>query len=152
MNTAARAEDVETLDGILRAFYEVISGPAGAPRQWKRDRTLYIPGVRFVSIKVVKGEENPEVEILDHEQYSTKRAPVFEKGFFEEEIHRVVRRYGNIAHVFSTYEMKDYPDGLVTGRGLNSLELYFDGRRWWIAAAVWQKETSEYPLPKEFLP
>src|SRR5438128_12208648 len=46
-----RAEDVSTLDGIVKAYYEVVSGPADRPRQWDRDATLYIPNVRFIIIR-----------------------------------------------------------------------------------------------------
>ncbi|MGH9148705.1 MAG: hypothetical protein ACRD1Q_18500, partial [Vicinamibacterales bacterium] len=46
---APRPEDVSTLNGIIGAFYDVISGPAGTPRQWRRDSSLYIPRVRFVA-------------------------------------------------------------------------------------------------------
>src|ERR1700687_2290142 len=54
---SSRTEDVSSIDGIMKAFYEVVSGPAGEARQWSRDRTLYIPGVRFVSMGVnAKGE------------------------------------------------------------------------------------------------
>src|SRR3982751_3050476 len=41
----ARTEDVATLDGIIKAFYETVSGPAGQAREWGRDRTLYIEGI-----------------------------------------------------------------------------------------------------------
>src|SRR6478736_4152545 len=49
-----RPDDVSTLDGIIAAYYDVISGPAGQPRQWSRDRTLYIPEIRFVSMSQSK--------------------------------------------------------------------------------------------------
>ena len=41
---AAASADVGTIADIMRVSYEVISGPAGTPRQWDRDRTLYMPG------------------------------------------------------------------------------------------------------------
>jgi hypothetical protein len=64
---APRSADVATLDGIMKAFYEVISGPAGQPRQWSRDRTLYIPGVRFVATTVRDGKVYAPV--MDHQSY-----------------------------------------------------------------------------------
>ena len=54
----ARPEDVATIDGIIKAFYDVISGPAGQPRQWQRDSTLYIPRVQFVAMSVENGKPN----------------------------------------------------------------------------------------------
>src|SRR2546430_7172320 len=56
---AARPEDVATVDGIVRAYYDVITGPAGQPRQWSRDRSLYIPDLRFVAPRVAKNQPYP---------------------------------------------------------------------------------------------
>jgi hypothetical protein len=146
-----RTEDVSSLDGIMKAFYEVISGPAGEPRQWSRDRTLYIPGVRFVSMSVnAKGE--PVGRVMDHQQFvDSTDAELAAKGFFEWEIHRETKRFGNIAHIFSTYESRITKDGPVIARGVNSIELFWDGKRWWIADAIWDEERKDNPLPKEFL-
>jgi hypothetical protein len=145
-----RPEDVGSIDGIIKAFYEVISGPAGQPRQWARDRTLYIPGVRFVSIDSKDGKASATV--LDHQSYVDGTNPSFTGGgFFEREIHRVTHRFGNVVHVFSTYEWGAAPDK-PAGRGVNSLELFHDGSRWWIASAVWEDERPDNPIPKELLP
>ena len=150
---AAKPEDVATLDGIMKAFYEVVSGPAGQPRQWARDRTLYIQGMRFVATGVRKGESKPYANIMDHQTFvDQSNGFMVRDGFYEREIHRVTRRFGNIAHIFSTYETRQKPDGPVTSRGVNSLELYYDGTRWWIASAVWDGERADNPIPKELLP
>ncbi len=148
---APRAADVATMDGIIGAFYDVISGPAGQPRQWARDRTLYIAGVRFVSLDVREGR--PVASVMDHQQFVDRTDAGFVRdGFFEREIHRVTHRFGNLAHVFSTYEMRRTPGGPVFGRGVNSIELFWDGTRWWIAAAVWDDERLDNPIPPELLP
>ena len=146
-----RPDDVGSLDGITKAFYEVISGPAGESRQWSRDRTLYIPGVRFVSMSVnAKGE--PVARVVDHQQFvDSTDGELTSKGFFEWEIHRETKRFGNIAHVFSTYESRITKDGPVIARGVNSIELYWDGKRWWIAGAIWDEERKDNPIPKDFL-
>lgn len=148
----ARPEDVATLDGIIAAFYDVISGPAGQPRQWGRDRSLHIPGVRFVSTGYDSAGRRT-VTVMDHQQFvDATDADFVARGFYETEIHRVTRRVGDIAHVFSTYEMRYTPDGPVFGRGVNSIELYWDGTRWWIAAAVWTDEAPGHPIPADLLP
>jgi len=148
---APRPEDVSTLDGIVKAFYETISGPAGKPRQWARDRTLYIDGVRFVSTS--KPDGKIVVRVMDHQAYVDSVNDYFvRQGFFESEIGRVTRTFGNITHVFSAYESRRTPDGPVTGRGVNSIELFHDGKRWWIAAATWDDERPENPIPKDLLP
>jgi hypothetical protein len=147
-----RAEDISTLDGIMKAFYETISGPPGQPRQWARDRTLYIPGIHFVSTGV-KPEGTIVANVMDHQQYvDAVNDELVRDGFFEREIHRVTSRFGNITHVFSTYESRLKSDGPVVARGVNSVELFYDGKRWWIAAATWDSERSDNPIPRELLP
>lgn len=146
-----RPEDVSTIDGMIKAFYEVVSGPKGQPRDWARDRTLYIQDVRFVPIDVAKdGKITPR--IVDHQAFAESFASIEKEGFFEWEIHRLTERYGPIAHVWSTYEAHRTKDGPVIGRGINSIELFWDGKRWWIANAIWTDETPENPIPAKYLP
>jgi hypothetical protein len=35
---------------------------------------------------------------------------------------------------------------------VNSLDLYFDGQRWWVASVLWQSEDAAHPIPPELLP
>ena len=148
---APRAEDVGSIDGMINAWYDVISGPAGKPRQWARDKTLYIPEVRFVSTWV-EGK-SVHTGIWNQQAYVDAVDPeLVKKGFFEREIHRVTERYGSIAHVWSTYESRETESGPVTARGINSIELFGDGKRWWIANGSWVDESKESPIPPEYLP
>ncbi len=144
---AADPADVGTIDGVIAAFYEVISGPAGEPRQWGRDRSLYIPDVRFVFFN-----EKREPQVLTHQQYVDDADAFLRKGFWEKEIHRETARFGDIAHVFTTYESRSTPDGPVTERGVNSLELFWDGGRWWVASVQWDRESADHPIPAHLLP
>lgn len=146
----ADPKDVSTIDGIIKAFYETISGGKGVPRQWGRDRTLYMPDVRFVSMSEANGKIR--AGISNHQQYVNGSNEFFvTEGFTEKEINRVVRKFGNIAHVFSTYEFST-DDGKEKGRGINSIELFWDGTRWWISFAGWDEERPNNPIPKEYLP
>jgi hypothetical protein len=141
--------DVSTIDGMIKAFYETISGPKGRPRQWSRDRPLYTKDVRFIEIGKPK---DIRVDIMDYMEYVNGANGFFLKdGFTEREIHSVTHRYGNIAQVFSTYEWRT-DEKKASGRGINSIELFFDGARWWISAASWEGERKDNPIPKEFLP
>jgi hypothetical protein len=149
---APRAEDVATIDGIMKAFYEVISGPAGQPRQWSRDRTLYIPDIRFVAMSEDKAGK-PRPHVLSHQQFVDDSNPLLLKdGFYESEVHRVTQTFGHIVHVSSTYETRLKADGPVTGRGINSIELFYDGKRWWIASNIWDDERPNNPIPAQYLP
>ena len=146
----ARSEDVATIDGVVKAFYEVISGGVGQARQWGRDRTLYAPDVRFTSM-TVGADGNPRAALMSHSEYVDSSDEYLVKaGFVEHEIGRVERRFGNIAHVFSAYEFTT-ADRKSTGRGVNSIELYWDGARWWISAVSWDGERPDNQIPKEFL-
>ena len=148
---APRPEDIATIDGMVKAYYEVVSGPAGTPRDWARDRTLYIKDLRFVQVDVGKdGKLDPW--ITDHQQYVDRADGMTKTGFFEKEIHRVTERFGPIAHVWSTYESRQAETGPISMRGINSIELFWDGKRWWIANAIWTDETKDNLIPKEYLP
>lgn len=136
----------------MKAFYDVISGPAGQPRQWARDRSLYIPDVRFVSVD--KGRDGRvHAEPISHQQFVDRSNPgIVRRGFYEREIHRVTQKFGNIVHVFSTYESRNDLNGPVIERGINSVQLFNDGKRWWVLSAEWDQERPDQPIPPEYLP
>ncbi|MEO6391273.1 MAG: hypothetical protein ABIP75_05430 [Pyrinomonadaceae bacterium] len=145
-----RPADVGTLDGIIKAFYETISGPKGQPRQWSRDRGLYVSGVRFIQLS--KNNDLVQPHIMEYLEYVNETNEYLVRdGFTERELHRVTRRFGNLAQVFSTYEWQS-DEKKASGRGINSIELFWDGSRWWISAASWEAENRENPIPAEFLP
>jgi len=130
---APRAADVATVDGVVKAYYDVITGSAGQPRQWSRDRSLYIPDLRFVATGV--GNQGPYARVMDHQAFvDGSDSSMVHDGFFEREVHRVTRSFGNIVQVFSTYEERRTADGAVQGRGINALQLFWDGKRWWVSA------------------
>jgi hypothetical protein len=146
-----RPDDVSTIDGMIKAYYDIVSGPKGQPRDWARDRTLYIQDVRFVPVDVAKdGKITPRIST--HQQFAEASASLEKEGFFENEIYRQTERFGPIAHVWSTYESRRTSDGPIIGRGINSIELFWDGKRWWIANAIWTSETPENPIPAKYLP
>jgi len=143
-------EDVATIDGVMKAFYEVISGPAGQPRQWSRDRSLYIPDVRFVSIEK-RRDGTIEAQPISHLEFVDRSdAGLVKNGFYESEIHRETQQFGQIAHVFSTYEMRIKQDGPLIGRGINSLELFNDGKRWWVLSVQWDEEREGNKIPQKW--
>nr|WP_294907224.1 hypothetical protein [uncultured Lacibacter sp.] len=148
----AAEEDVISIDAIIAALYNVISGPAGEARNWNRMRSLFLPEGKLVATAV---RPNGEVvkRVLTVEEYITGNGPVLEKnGFFEKEIHRKQEVYGHIAHCFSTYEArKTMTDAEPFMRGINSIQLYNDGKRWWILTVFWQTENKDLLIPKEYL-
>lgn len=151
----ANPKDVETIDSIIAAAYEVISGPAGKERDWKRERSLFIPGARLMPTAKKPGAVNSkgELQLLDVDAYIARSKPYFEKdGFFEKEIARRTEQFGQIAHVWSTYESRhnaDDPKPFM--RGINSIQLFHDDNRWWIVSIYWQHESPEHSIPGKYL-
>ncbi len=137
---AAVSDDTATIDGILHALYDVISGPAGAPRDWARLHALYYPQARLVPVRATT-DGDVTGESLDVASYVESRAPFFAAHpFHEVELERTVTRYGALAHVWSTYEARATPDGPPLFRGANSLQLLRQGDRWWVLSVTWQPE------------
>ena len=141
MREAAATAEVATLEGILRAMYEVISGPAGQARDWSRFRSLYLPEARLMP---VVGGEKPHVRVLSPEDYIRRVEPIFAaESFWEREIGREVSTFGRIAHVLSHYESLRDPGGPPFETGTNSVQLFFDDTRWWIVSVLWNTARSE---------
>jgi hypothetical protein len=149
---AANPADVGSLDAIIASLYDVISGPAGKKRDWDRMRSLFLPAGRLIATS-----KRPTGEIvhraMDVEGYITTSGPQLEtNGFFEKETARHTDRFGNIVHVFSTYEgRRSADDAKPLVRGINSIQLLNDGKRWWIVTVYWQPETPDNPLPEKYL-
>ena len=125
-------DDVGTLDGIIKAYYDVVSVKKGEKVNFERDSLLHIPGVRVGSAGMdAKGA--PVLHYTSLKQYHRESDAYMEKnGFYEHETSRQVQNIRNIYHAWSTYESRYTPDGKVIAMGTNSIELYFDGKRFWI--------------------
>ena len=148
----ANPADVNSIDAIVAAVYDVISGPAGKKRDWDRMRSLFMPGARLIPTGP-RQSGGYGSRALTVEDYLTRSAPLFEKeGFFEKESARRTESFGQIAHVFSTYESRHAPDDAKAfQRGINSIQLMNDGKRWWIVTIFWQGEDEKNPLPEKYL-
>ncbi|MFT5142945.1 MAG: hypothetical protein ACI80V_000232 [Rhodothermales bacterium] len=143
--------DVESVDAIMAAVYDVISGPAG-PRDWDRFRSLFQPDGQLIPIGSSPAGTLPR--FLSPGEYAELGAQMFStRGFFEKEIHRVQEQYGPLVHLFSTYESHDTAESTEPfARGINSFQLVNDGSRWWVVNIFWQSETPALPIPAKYLP
>ncbi len=139
------------MPAIMHAVYDVISGPKGQKRDWDRMRSLFVPGARLIPVQTDK-DGNTRTRMLSVEDYIRLGGPYLEKeGFFERETHREVDRYGAIAQVFSTYESRHGADDAKPfARGINSFQLFYDGKRWWVVTIYWQEEKPGLPIPKTY--
>ena len=149
----ANPADVSSIDAIVRAAYDAISGAAGEKRDWDRERSLYHPGARLIPTAKPGTNDDLAPQILDVEGFIARVEPYFaEHGFFEKEIARRTEQFGHIAHVWSAYESRhseDDPEPFM--RGINSIQLFYDGTRWWILSIYWQHETAEDRIPEKYL-
>lgn len=146
----ANPADVATIAEIVRVSYEVISGPAGAPRQWRRDSTLYSPTATFVAMSERDGKA--VVKTMTAEDYRrVNNARFVADGLFETEVGSRIERFGNVAYVRSVSESRRTPNGPIDGRYVNYFALYWDGARWWISGMVWDAERPNNPIPKSWI-
>lgn len=149
-------ESVRTLENTIDTLYSVISGKKGQTRDWNLFKFLFHPNAKLIPYE-------KDLEGIVHARYlspddyintigkwlDTKR----DTDFYENEVHKVVNTFGNIAQVFSTYEsFHNKLDKKPYMRGINSFQLLNHNERWWIINIYWARETQINPIPKEYLP
>lgn len=137
--------DVATLDGIIEAFYDVVSGPAGERPDRERDRYLHHPDA-LVGMVVIR-DGKPAIRSMSLDEYHDAFGGARTAPFYEWELHRTVQRFGAITHVWSTYASSRTPRGEIFARGINSIQLFHDGDRWWIMGWIFDSEREGNPLP-----
>lgn len=147
----ANPADVESIDAIIAALYDVISGPAGEKRDWDRMRSLFIQGATLTAVGLDR-EGKTRMTPMTIESYISRAGKSLEEnGFFEEEVGRQSDTYGHITQLFSTYISKRTADGEVFQRGINSIQVMYDGSRYWIVNILWFSENDQFPIPKKYL-
>ena len=151
---AADPDDVASIDAIIAALYDVISGDAGVARNWDRFRSLFVSGATLSPVgRPAAGAAYARRVITPDEYAEVAGASLEANGFHEVEIHRVTEEYGVIAHAFSTYESRrSASDPEPFTRGINSIQLMNDGSRWWVVSIFWLGEGPDHPIPAKYLP
>ncbi|WP_312923900.1 hypothetical protein [Empedobacter brevis] len=139
--------DAKTIEALMKASYEVVSGEKGAKRQWERDHYLHHPKAVYSYFDRKKQEQ---VTMTLQEFHKETDEMVFNTAFYENEINREVRVFGNVAHVWSTYETRLEKGGKVERRGINSIQLIFENNRWYIISWTFSGETDQNIIPKTF--
>ncbi len=145
--------DVNSETAILTALYAVISGPACQHRDWDRFRSLFAPGARLIPTGL-----NPEgkgvIRTWTPDEYAAQAGARLEaNGFFEREVARTDETYGAITQAFSTYESRHTAaDEKPFARGINSIQLWNDGARWYVVTIYWAAERPATPIPAKYLP
>ena len=149
----ANPEDVASPDAIITALYDVISGPIGEKRDWARFRSIMKPSARLMPVFFNRDSVAQSVVWTLDEYIDRVDSSFTANGFFEVESARKTERFGNVVHAFSTYESRrkaDDPEPF--SRGINSIQIVYEGGRYWVANIVWQPEQPGLPIPAEYLP
>jgi hypothetical protein len=140
--STTRVADVATLDSILCALYEVLSGPAGQQRDWNRFRSLFHPDARLMPVVSIAGEA-ARARVLTPQDFIHRVEPIFAtEDFWERESNRQTETFGHIAHVMSSYDSLRNPKDAPFEHGTNSIQLLNDGSRWWIVSVMWNTPRS----------
>ena len=143
------AGDGDSIDSAIRAVYAVISGPAGT-RDWARFHSLFAEGARLIPIR--QTPQGSEPSVMTPQDYEKRAGANFEKNaFYESEVAHRVEMFGNIAHVFSTYESRHAPEEKAFARGINSFQLVKTGDGWKVMTILWDSERQGNPLPEKYL-
>ncbi len=150
---AAKPADVASMDAIIKTLYGVISGPAGQARDWDRFRSIFAPGARLIPTGRDPAGKAALRAVWSPDDYvRTAGANLEKNGFFENEIGRTVEQYGGVVQVFSAYDSRrTAADPKPFARGINSIQLYNDGTRWWVVSIFWESETPANPIPAKYL-
>src|SRR5579862_3492081 len=147
----AAPADVASADAIIHAVYNVISGPAG-PRDWQRFASLFVPGARLIPTRRMPNNPVPQVAVLSPQEYARVAGDHFSKeAFYESEIGHSSDTFGAITQRFSAYASRHAPDGAPFARGINSFQLFNDGKRWYIVTIYWDDERSGEKIPAHYL-
>jgi hypothetical protein len=152
--TRTNEDDTTTLDGIIHALYDSISGPAGVERDGQRFRALFLEeGARLIRTAVAE-DGTASAMVMGVDEYLRAANEYFRtNGFYEREIARRVERFGHITHALSTYESRrEESEAEPFARGVNSIQLFHDGRRFRVVTIFWDFERPDNPVPPEYLP
>jgi hypothetical protein len=150
------AADAASIDSILAALYASVSHGPDAEPDWDRLRAITLPVGMFIPPK----KPNEDIfTVLDVDAFQERvrkgAAALKAKGestaFNEREVSRHTDCFGNVCQIFSTYEgRRTASDDKPFVRGINSIQLVKDGKRWWIASVVWDTEREGNPIPAEY--
>jgi hypothetical protein len=139
----------KTLDDLIKALDDAVSGPADKDRTCMRQ--LLLPDARLIPVgKGKDGTIGPHV--LNVDDWITRVKARGSAVFYEHQVKYSSDVYGHIAHLWSTYEIRPTPDGKAEMRGINSIQAVFNGTEWKVVEILWQAETPDESIPQKYLP
>ena len=133
--------------GIPAALDAAITGPADKDRDCMK--ALLIPEARLMFVSLgTDGAPTFRLETLDDwiARVKARGHAMLE----EKQLKFRIERYGNIAHLWSSYAL--HSDGKQVARGINSIQAIKEAGGWRVTGIMVQAESATAPLPKEYLP
>ena len=126
------------LDSVIAAMYETVCFESGERPEWSRQEELFAPGARLVRV------HDGGVFEFDLDSYRADFERMIDSGqltsFWEAELWRETRLFGDVAHVLSAYDSRRGRGGEFLGRGVNSIQLFRRDGQWRISAMIWRRE------------
>ncbi|MCB0278382.1 MAG: hypothetical protein KDD94_02715 [Calditrichaeota bacterium] len=141
--------DVKSVNNLLKAYYDTVSGPKEKKRDWARLKNLFHPDAKLIYSYWTKEHKN-ELLQMTVDEYISKLGYTETKGFFENELYTDIKTFSSVIHVASTYEFK-LGDNSAQGKGFSSYQLLYDGNRYFIVSMFWQMENENDKLPEEYI-
>jgi hypothetical protein len=138
---------VSTIDGVINEGLNIVSGKRGENRDWEAFRQLFTDNAQ-ISVLVHDSLENAQIHTYSLEQFVRIGMQFYEKdGFIEYEMGRTIEEYNGVATVFQSYYAKEL--GLEE-EGINTYQLIFDGKRWWISSLLWTSNRNGVEVPSKY--
>ena len=146
---APRPEDVASPRALVLALHASVTGEV-ASFDWRRFRSLFLPGARVGE----SGEETagkPEVRFESVESWIRSARSMTATGSNREVIFKMhIEQFGNVANVFYSHSAVFTDKGNVDDvRRVNSCQMLFDGRRWWITSVIWNDSAKKWDIPAD---
>jgi len=146
---------LKSVDGVIHALYDAISGPAGHERDWNSFRALFAENARMYISVPDKDNGGVALKTITPEQYAERnKTRLSDIGFNEDELYRITNTYGAGAQVFSTYESHytNQNGEEEISQGINSIQLFFDGERYYVVSIFWDANAKDIQVPERYLP
>jgi len=151
----ADTSQLNSVNGIIHALYDAISGPAGQERDWNTFRSLFAENARMYISVPDKANGGTVLKSITPDEYAERnKTRLSDIGFNEDELYRIINTYGAGTQVFSTYEShhtnKNGEEEIT--QGINSIQLFFDGERYYVVSIFWDANAKDIAVPERYLP
>ena len=151
-NNSNYNDDTKSIQAVMDAYYDCISGPIGEKRDFNRLKNLFHPEAKLIYTYWNKEETQASTLIFNTmDEYIERLDYLDKKGFYEYEIKNSIDEFGAVSQVFSSYRYYVEDKSIPPRTGITSYQLFFDGDRYWILSMLWTFETPTNKIPDTYL-